>query len=77
MQGSYNIFSNFWNQPPYLLGSFLKDVIIPCLCDGWLFVRDKREYTIKKFVKFCKTDYIVQCYISQRIHKSQESLDIT
>ena len=68
MQGTYIIFPKFWNQSPQLLGSFLKDVIIPWLC-GWLFVRDKREYTIKKFVKFHsdpETDYILQCYMSQR-----------
>ena len=68
MQGTYIIFPKFWNQCSHLLGSFLKDVIIPWLC-GWLFVRDKREYTIKKFVKFHsdpETDYILQCYMSQR-----------
>ena len=68
MQGTYIIFPKFWNQSSHLLGSFLKDVIIPWLC-GWLFVRDKREYTIKKFVKFHsdpETDYILQCYMSQR-----------
>ena len=69
MQGTYIIFPKFWNQPPHLLGRFLKDVIIPWLC-GWLFVRDKREYTIKKFLKFhsdVETNYIIQCYMSQRI----------
>ena len=68
MQGTYIIFPKFINQSSHLLGSFLKDVIIPWLC-GWLFVRDKREYTIKKFVKFHsdpETDYILQCYMSQR-----------
>ena len=69
MQGTYVIFPKVWNQSSHLVGSFLKDVIIPWLC-GWLFVRDKREYTIKKFVKFyldLETDYIIQCYMSQRI----------
>ena len=68
MQGTYIISPKLWNQSSHLLGSFLKDVIIPWLC-GWLFVRDKREYTIKKFVKFHsdpETDYILQCYMSQR-----------
>ena len=69
MQGTYLIFPKFWNQPLHLLPNFLKDVIIPWLC-GWLFVRNKREYTIKKFLDFHsdpETEYILKCYVSQRI----------
>lgn len=69
MRGTYMIFPKFWNQSIDLIGRFLKDVIIPWLC-GWLYVKDKREYTIKNFVKFHldpETKHVMQCYMSQRI----------
>ena len=76
MQGTYLIFPKFWNQPPHLLKIFLKDVIIPWLC-GWLFVRNKRECTIKNFVKFHsdpEIDYIMKCYMSQRAENPKKGL---
>ena len=80
MPGTYMIFPKFWNQSADLIGSFLKNVIIPWLC-GWLYVKDRREYTINKFVKFHsypETDYVMQCYMSQRIQNlKKERSNIT
>lgn len=69
MRGTFLIFPKFWNQSSDLLGSFLKHGIIPWLC-GWLYVKDKREYTATKFANFHfdpETKYILDCYMSQRI----------
>ena len=76
MQGTYIIFPKFWKQRADVLGKFLQDEIIPWLC-GWLFVRGKREYTIKKFVKFHadpETDYVLQCYKSQRTQNMKKGM---
>ena len=69
MKGTYMIFPKFYNQSIDLLARFLKDIITPWLC-GWLYAKDKREYTITNFVKFHsdpEIEYVMQCYMSQRI----------
>lgn len=79
MRGTYMIFPKFWNQAIDLLGTFLKDVIIPWLC-GWLYAKDKREYTINNYVKFYsdpETKYVMECYMSQRIENlKREGLNV-
>ena len=69
MPGTYLIFPKLWNQSGENMEIFLRGTIIAWLL-GWIYAKDKREYTCNMLVNEAacdrETEYVLEQYKRKR-----------